>query len=142
MIHNAAEQLVFDSYIRRYGHLGFEIPAIIPQVYLHYDPYTIRARGGSSSSPLVRQRMDFLLLFSDRQRVILEFDGQQRYADSNGKANGFIYAEMMAEDRRLRLAGYESTGLGPKNYLAKTRKRCSTRSSTIFIKGCARDGIR
>jgi hypothetical protein len=34
-------------------------PAIVPQVYLHYDPYIIREQ--PNGSPLTRQRMDFLL---------------------------------------------------------------------------------
>ncbi|MFE4461372.1 hypothetical protein ACFROC_28815 [Nocardia tengchongensis] len=103
---NEAEQLIFNVYSQRYGTYGFDIPALIPQVYLHYDPYTLRQRG-TAIGPLARQRMDFLLLFSDRQRVVIELDGKQHYADGLGKADPSRYAEMMAEDRRLRLAGYE-----------------------------------
>lgn len=51
--------------------------------------------------------MDFLLLFSDRQRVVIELDGRQHYADDRGIADPSRYATMMIEDRRLRLAGYE-----------------------------------
>lgn len=103
---NDAEQLIFNVYSQRYGKLGFDIPALIPQVYLHYDPYTLRQRG-TESGPLARQRMDFLLLFDDRRRVVIELDGKQHYADDRGKADPSRYAEMVAEDRRLRLAGYE-----------------------------------
>ena len=60
---------------------SYDIPALIPQVYLHYDPYNQRTRRSlSSGTPLARQRMDFLLLFSDRQRVVIEVDGKQHYA--------------------------------------------------------------
>ncbi|WP_218220340.1 hypothetical protein [Nesterenkonia sp. Act20] len=59
-----------------------------------------------SGSPLLRQRMDFLLLFSSRHRVVIEVDGKQHYA-SGDKASPALYSEMVAEDRRLRLAGYE-----------------------------------
>ncbi|MGY0498265.1 hypothetical protein ACWZHB_07185 [Nocardia sp. FBN12] len=31
--------------------------------------------------------MDFLLLFSDRQRVVIELDGRQHYADDRGLAD-------------------------------------------------------
>src|SRR6516225_6650837 len=47
-----------------------KLPAIIPQVYLHYDPGTIREL--PNGSPLVRQRLDFLLLLSYRQCVVIE----------------------------------------------------------------------
>jgi very-short-patch-repair endonuclease len=80
------------------------LPAIIPQVYLHYDPYTIREQPDGSS--LVRQRMDFLLLLPHRQRVVIEIDGKQHYADGD-LASPKRYAMMVAEDRNLRLTGYE-----------------------------------
>src|SRR5690606_36506692 len=53
---NGAEQVVLDTYARLYATHGYDIPALGPQVYLHYDPYT-RSRGGM----LKRQRMDFLV---------------------------------------------------------------------------------
>ncbi len=55
---------------------------------------------------LKRQRMDFLLLFADGSRVVIEVDGKQHYADGDA-ASPRRYAEMVAEDRRLRLAGYD-----------------------------------
>ena len=101
-----AELLVFGTYAKLYGRPdGFQLPALIPQVYLHYDPYTRRER--LRPGPLVRQRMDFLLLLPKRQRVVIEVDGQQHYADDDGYANTSQYAEMVREDRALRLAGYE-----------------------------------
>ncbi|MBY9074233.1 DUF559 domain-containing protein [Nocardioides sp. WL0053] len=101
-----AERVVFDAYAGRYKS-SFDVPALIPQVYLHYDPYDQRTRRGLvSGTPLARQRMDFLLLFSDRQRVVIEVDGKQHYAEGEF-ASPFRYSEMVAEDRRLRLAGYE-----------------------------------
>jgi hypothetical protein len=59
--------------------LKARFPAIVPQVYLHYDPYTIREQPDGSS--LTRQRMDFLLLLPGRQRVVIEIDGKHHYAD-------------------------------------------------------------
>ncbi|MFV2114226.1 hypothetical protein ACFHW0_18060 [Micromonospora sp. LOL_025] len=76
---------------------------MIPQVYLNYDPYTKR-QGGTA---LARQRMDFLLLLLNRARVVIECDGVQHYADDLGRASPQRYAEMVAEDRSLRLRGYE-----------------------------------
>ena len=79
--------------------------ALLPQVYLHYDPYTIKQRA-NGDKPLKRQRMDFLLLFSNRQRVVIEVDGKQHYSDNN-IVSPSLYAEMVIEDRHLKLAGYE-----------------------------------
>jgi very-short-patch-repair endonuclease len=50
--------------------------------------------------------MDFLLLFSEAIRVVIEVDGVQHYSD-NGRPSPALYAEMVAADRQLRLAGYE-----------------------------------
>jgi hypothetical protein len=99
---NDAERFIFDCYCARYGTHGFEVPALIPQVYISYDPYT-RGFGGT----LTRQRTDFLLLLPRRRRVIIELDGIQHYADEEGRAAPERYAQMVAADRELRLAGYE-----------------------------------
>ncbi|MFE9240481.1 hypothetical protein [Streptomyces sp. NPDC007007] len=109
------EQLLMITYCARYAEEGgFDLPALIPQVYLHYDPYS--RRSGKQSGALYRQRMDFLLLAPDRSRIVIEVDGVQHYGIANppdGKgrvthtAVPRLYAEMVAEDRRLRLAGYE-----------------------------------
>ena len=53
-----------------------------------------------------RQRMDFLLLFSNAGRVVVEVDGSQHFAE-DGKPSLARYADMVAADRDLRLAGYE-----------------------------------
>ena len=93
--------------LRTYGHLlndiGPELPALIPQVYLHLDPRT----SITADDVLARQRMDFLLLLPDYHRVVIEFDGKQHYSTADGQASPTLYGEMMAEDRRIRLAGYE-----------------------------------
>jgi hypothetical protein len=103
---NPLELSVFRTYCKRYGRIDADdIPAILPQVYLHFDPLT-RAQRKGVSSVLVRERMDFLLLFSGRSRVVIEVDGIQHYATGN-TASPRLYAEMVAEDRRLRLRGYE-----------------------------------
>ncbi len=103
---NDAERRIMRVYADRYVRLGDGIPALIPQVYLHYDPYT-RQHHASGGKPLPRQRMDFLLLLPQRVRVVIECDGQQHYADEDGRADSHRYAEMVTEDRELRLHGYE-----------------------------------
>ena len=111
------ERTLFRAYCARYaGDGGFELPALIPQVYLHYDPYT--RRDPRSAGALNRQRMDFLLLSADRSRIVIEVDGVQHYGTPNRSSkSGYdasprLYSEMVAEDRRLRLAGYEVYRLG------------------------------
>jgi hypothetical protein len=98
MADNEVEQFVFAEYCKR----GLDQPALIPQVYLHYDPYT-RRTGGT----LLQQRMDFLMLLPNRRRVVLEIDGVQHYADEQGRAVPRKYAQMVSADRELQLAGYE-----------------------------------
>ncbi|RQR56382.1 hypothetical protein DIE21_01700 [Burkholderia sp. Bp9140] len=109
---SAGEFAVFQGYYERYGvSLGDRLPALIPQVYLHYDPYTRRQRGDEQF--LVRQRMDFLLMLEQGVRIVIEIDGRHHYAVQDDLApdrfiaNAPRYAEMVAEDRRLRLMGYE-----------------------------------
>lgn len=100
------ERLLFRSYCQRYADGARDLPALLPQVYLHYDPYTKRELG-SSGQELARQRMDFLLLPTNRVRIVIEVDGRQHYADQSGRASPRRYAEMVREDRSIRLDGYE-----------------------------------
>lgn len=122
MADNEYERLVFKTYAELYAGLdGFDLPALIPQVYLHYDPYTRRERG--VTGPLARQRMDFLMLFPRRVRIVIEVDGKQHYGDDDGRAAPERYAEMMKEDRSLRLAGYEVYRFGAKELTSGERSR-------------------
>lgn len=99
------EELLFYAYYKDFRkQLGEKLPALIPQVYLHYDPKTLKELQGKRRIP--RERMDFLILFSERDRVVLEVDGKQHYADGD-VASPQAYARMVAEDRKLRLRGYE-----------------------------------
>jgi|SRR5581483_3249782 len=99
------EKLLFGTYFRHFPRIAsHKLPALIPQVYLHYDPKTLSQL--PNGQRLVRQRMDFLMLFSNHERVVLEVDGKQHYSENN-LARPDLYASMVAEDRKLRLAGYE-----------------------------------
>jgi hypothetical protein len=100
-----AEQGLFDTYFRRYRPmLKSNLPALIPQVYLHYDPAVVRTLRHRASFP--RQRMDFLLLLSNSARIVIEVDGQHHFT-RNDKPSLSAYSEMVSADRDLRLAGYE-----------------------------------
>jgi very-short-patch-repair endonuclease len=99
------EKLFWKIYFKKfYESFKEKLPALIPQVYLHYDPYTLKQLQGQRR--LVRQRMDFLFLLSDRVRIVIEIDGKQHYAEEE-IASPRLYSEMIAEDRRLKLSGYE-----------------------------------
>jgi very-short-patch-repair endonuclease len=50
--------------------------------------------------------MDFLMLLRGRRRLVIEIDGKQHYANGD-QASPRLYADMMREDRTLRLGGYE-----------------------------------
>jgi hypothetical protein len=79
-------------------------PALIPQVFLHYDPYAKNWRGNSVI--YTHQRMDFLMLLPNGVRIVFEIDGKQHY--SNGDTSSpCLYAEMVSDTRKLQLQGYE-----------------------------------
>jgi very-short-patch-repair endonuclease len=101
------EELLFKTYCERYAGDDPGIPAMIPQVYLHYSPYTARELAAMNGTELPRQRMDFLLLPAERTRIVVEVDGKQHYATDDGAASPPRYADMVREDRRIRLNGYE-----------------------------------
>ena len=112
---NHPANILFNTYYSYcYGKLKEKLPALIPQVYLHYDPYTSKQLKGEKR--LRRARMDFLLHLPHRKNIVIEIDGKQHYSE-NGKASPKLYAEMVAEDRRLRLAGYELYRFGGYEFL-------------------------
>jgi len=100
------EQLLFAAYMKRCVSNG-DLPALIPQVYLHYDPYT-RRELGTQGQALTRERMDFLLLPPRRARVVLEVDGKHHYTDAGAdRSSPAKYAQMVRDDRQIRLDGYD-----------------------------------
>lgn len=106
------EGRVFSAYFKGFrSQLGDALPALLPQVYLHYDPLTLRelrARGEAQRFDV--QRMDFLLLLPHGVRVVLEVDGQQHYStgiEATAKPSPEVYARTVRSDRHLRLAGYD-----------------------------------
>jgi Protein of unknown function (DUF559) len=98
------QRLLFTSYHEHFGAAIPLLPALLPEVWLYWDPKTVRERGRDA---LLRFRMDFLLLLPGSARVVVEVDGKQHYADDQGRAAPAIYAAMAAADRELRLAGYD-----------------------------------
>ena len=98
------ERLFFQAYGTRYRS-GFDQPALVPQVWVHYDPRSRRQRG--DAPVLTTQRMDFLLLLANGRRVVCEIDGRTHYTDESGQPSPLRYSQMVRDDRELRLRGYE-----------------------------------
>jgi very-short-patch-repair endonuclease len=113
---------MFEVYAKLLKQHGFHLPALVLQVYLHYDPYTWAQR--SKAGPLARQRMDFLMLLRGRRRVVIGIDGIQHYAVGK-QASPARYAAMVAEDRRLYLDGYEVVRFGGDEFRAGETVRTS-----------------
>lgn len=108
-----AEKKVFHTYYKKFcfkeEKFNFDLPALLPQVYLHYDPKTIQELYGEKRTSY--QRMDFLMLINSH-RIILEVDDIKHYSDDNGKGSPTKYAEMVAYDRKMRFHNYEIYRIG------------------------------
>jgi very-short-patch-repair endonuclease len=95
---------LFESFYAGFGKAIPNLPALLPEVWLHWDPKTVKERGPDA---LLRFRMDFLLLLPHGIRIVLEVDGREHYATEDGRADTARYASMVAGDRDLKLSGYE-----------------------------------
>lgn len=121
------EQLFFSTYFRTMRtRLEDRLPALLPQVYVYYDPKTAEER--DNQRKFLVQRMDFLLLLPENRRVVIEIDGKEHYsskrlpsrydfpdeiADTHiPQVTMFlptpqVYANTARSDRELRLRGYD-----------------------------------
>jgi very-short-patch-repair endonuclease len=109
-----AQHNLFVLYHRIFGVAVPELPALLPEVWLHWDPKTVQQRGREA---LLRFRMDFLLLLPHGQRVVLEVDGSQHFT------NRTKYAADMRADRELKLSGYEVFRFGTAELEHEARAR-------------------
>jgi AbiJ N-terminal domain 3 len=110
---------LYDLYHEIHGSAVPDLPALLPEVWLHWDPKTVRERGPQA---LLRSRMDFLLLLPHGQRVVLEVDGSQHFS-TNGRPDGTKYADNLRGDRDLKLRGYEVFRFGATELLDRERGR-------------------
>lgn len=113
------QRLLFTTFFTHYRNKVPRLPALIPEVWLHYDPRTIRQRGRNA---LLRQRMDFLMLLPAGVRIVLEVDGQHHYA-SQGRPAPQRYAELVKADRELKLCGYDVYRFGAAELCGETGKQ-------------------
>lgn len=97
------ETWMLQAYFELKSELGIDLPALIPQVYLYYDPRTQKERGYKLFE---HQKMDFLMVISHRNRVVIEIDGKQHYADGD-RASPKLYSEMVKAHRDMSLCGYD-----------------------------------
>lgn len=97
------QQYLFEQYHRTFG-LNGDFPALLPEVWLHWDPKAKAVRGEATAFPSLR--MDFVMFLGNYRRVVLEVDGKQHYS-LNDKPSPAVYAETTRGDRELRLRGYE-----------------------------------
>ncbi len=103
-----------NCYLEVVKEFGDTIPALLPQVYLYYDSKVQKER---TIKIFDHQCMDFLMLFSGSQRVVIELDGVQHYSDGVVECPGSRYpclvastakyASMVSAQREMTLAGYE-----------------------------------
>lgn len=115
---NDIEKVFFKYYYSiYYPILREKLPALIPQVYLHYDPYTIKQLNGEKR--IERQRMDFLMLLSNKERIVIELDGKQHYSDGD-ISSPKLYSNMAKMDRKLKLLGYDIYRFGGYEFLKHT----------------------
>lgn len=98
------QQRFFRLYYLLHAERINELPALLPEVLMHWDHKTVRERGVAA---LLGQRMDFLLLPPNNHRIVLEVDGISHYTDDQRRPSPSRYAENARLDRSLRLRGYD-----------------------------------
>lgn len=114
-----AEKLFLDAYFELLEDVGENIPALLPQVYLYYDPKLMSQR---DSKVFEHQKIDFMMIFDYGQCAVMEIDGQQHYGEpmksDNNKyyASPLKYAEMMSAHRKMTLSGYDVYRFGGREF--------------------------
>ena len=104
---------LFDLYYKIHGTAVPALPALLPEVWLHWDPKTVRERGAAA---LLGHRMDFLLLLPHGQRVVLEVDGSHHYASPDGtRPAPARYAARRAPTASSSSAGTRCSASAPPN---------------------------
>ena len=113
------QRLLFRAFFEHFQERVPGLPALIPEVWLHYDPRTIHRRARDA---LLRQRMDYLLLLPAGVRIVLEVDGQQHYS-SDGRPAPQRYADLAKADRELKLSGYDVYHFGAAELVGESGKQ-------------------
>ena len=129
------ERDFFIQYYTIYEKKG-DFPALIPQVYLHYDPYAKNWRGNSVI--YTHQRMDFLMLLPNGVRIVFEIDGKQHYSNVDNQSSPKLYAGMALDTRELQLRGYEVYRFGGYEFMDRQQPQKMIREffESLFKKYC------
>lgn len=127
-----AEKIFMREYYNYLHTKNNSLPALIPQVYCHYDPKSAKLRGGRL---YVHQRMDFLMLLPKGERIVIEIDGKQHYSDNN-EPSPKLYAEMVSDDRNLKLYGYDVYRFGGYEFIntIESKKLIQRFFEQLFLK--------
>ena len=128
------EKDFFTRYYKIYEERS-DFPALIPQVYLHYDPHAKIWRG--NGIVYTHQRMDFLMLLPNGVRIVIEIDGKQHYSEGD-KPSPKLYAEMVIDTRELQLKGYEVYRFGGYEFMNMTESKKMVKDffDKLFEKYC------
>ena len=134
------EEFFFYCYLKVVEEFGDSIPALLPQVYLYYDSKVQRER---TIKIFDHQCMDFLMLFSGSQRIVIELDGVQHYSDGTIQRPGDLYpyhiaskskyASMVSAQREMMLAGYEVYRFGGFEFQDREQAKCVVRQFFIDL---------
>ncbi|WP_326581590.1 hypothetical protein OIE69_44620 (plasmid) [Actinacidiphila glaucinigra] len=112
---------LFWLYHHLYKDVLHEVPALLPEIWMHWDHKTVRERGENALQNL---RMDFLMLLPGGRRVVLEVDGSQHFTRDGGAVpDSGKYAATMAGDRDLKFRGYEVFRFGHDELRDRDRAR-------------------
>ncbi|WP_051939304.1 AbiJ-related protein [Phaeacidiphilus oryzae] len=133
-LRTSPQRALFLIYHELHGPRVPRLPALLPEVWLHWDPKTVAQRGPDA---LLHHRMDYLLLLPHGRRVVLEVDGAHHYAD------GQKYTAGVRGDRELRLSGYDvfrfsSTELTNPDHARPLLREFFTRLFDLYDVACAR----
>jgi hypothetical protein len=83
-----------------------DLPALLPEVWRHWDPVNAKMRGKDA---LVQFRMDFLMFAPAGARIVLEVDGQARRALTDAEVEVEVVRGEVAE-RETAADEYERAG--------------------------------
>lgn len=95
---DSPQRQVYRSYHAIFNGRGQDLPALLPEVWLHWDHQTVKQPGVRA---LLNHRMDYLLLMPNGHRVVVEVDGPRHYATDKA------YADTVRGDRDLKIRGYD-----------------------------------
>lgn len=136
------ETWMLQAYYNLKEEVKMDLPALIPQVYLYYDPLTLKQRGYKLFE---HQKMDFLMIFSHQNRIVIEIDGKQHYAEGN-TASPRLYGDMVRAHREMSLLGYDVYRFGGYEFMgadsnSQTKQKVLDQLKTFFVRLFCKYGI-